>query len=454
MGAALDGDPARMSRPPSTVVVTGIGVCAPVGLGVPDAWDRLLAGASGVAAPREDLPLHGAATAIAPCPAADRPPPLRVAKHRKYAGRATACALHAVHEAIAQAGWTAGAIEPARIAIHGATGQTGLDVEEFFPALGAAWADDPACDYARLGGPPSRLVDPHFSLRTLSNAAVALVASELEARGASNNFVQGETAGAHALRAAWHDLREDRADLAVVFACDSLPHPSTWLAYERVGLLSRRSADLAPSPFDRDRDGLVLGEGGAALVLERAPDARRRGVAALAQVAGVEVAAPVTTSLWNADASALAGCMARAWRRLDARTRRAGAGGTRPCEPALVVARGLATLEHDAAECAALAGAVTSSTPIAGVKGATGYLGAATAVVESVFAIRALLAGLAPPVARLVTPDAACGELRLVRHPVALRETDRTAIVLSAGWGGDWAAVALRGGTADETELD
>lgn len=407
------------------LVVTGAGVCASLGPTLDEAWRRLVRGESAVGRSSRPVPA-GHCQSEALCPVAGTPPRLRQPKLAKYAGRAVTCALHAVVEAVNSARAVPGLVDPFRIAVHTATGQTGLDVEEFFPALSIAWADDPGCDFARLGGRASRLVDPHFSLRTLSNACLALVAAELQAKGPSCNFVQGELAVVHAVRAAAHDLREGRADLAVVVACDSLVHPSTWLAYERQGLLSRADPSLAHAPFDRGRDGVVLGEGAAALVIEREGHAAARGQPALAGLVAAIAVAGRRHALWSPDADALA----------DALT----PSGTMP---SFVVARGLGTVEHDRFEAEALAACLPPSVPVTALKGATGYLGAATLLVGATLAIRALREGLAPPVTHLVAPDPRC-RLPLVRTALDLSAgSSGSAAILAADWAGGWGALVV-----------
>ncbi len=95
-------------------------------------------------------------------------------------------------------------------------------------------------------------MDRYWSLRTLANAGLGLLAAELSARGPCNNYVQGDTASAQALAAGFFDLLEDRCDVALAGGYDCLLTPSTYLAYERAGLLSPSEPERAHRPFDRD----------------------------------------------------------------------------------------------------------------------------------------------------------------------------------------------------------
>jgi 3-oxoacyl-(acyl-carrier-protein) synthase len=426
------------------IVVTGLGACTPLDRTLDLSWQRLARGESAIVPLVHLEGVPNPPRAVALSAGASEPPRLRVAKHAKYAGRAVSCMLHALAEATGTAGWPAVHVDPERIAIYGATGQTGLDVEEFFPALSAAWADDPRRDYAKVGGVAARLVDPHFSLRTLANGGLALVAAQIGAHGPSANYVQSELASAFALRAAWRDLTDHRADLAVVFACDSLAHPSTWLAYERAGLLSRQAPPDAHRPFDARRDGVVLGEGGAVMVLERATGAAARGACPVVEFAGIRV---------SAAGASVASPSALALQHLLQDPHALDTGGARHEEPArmLLIARGLGTVEHDRAEATAIVTAGHANVPTTAFKGATGYLGAATGLVEAALAARALSDEVVPPVVHLVDKDPAC-PIDVAGAARGFAGRSRMAVTCLAGWDGQWAVIALRtlGASQDE----
>ena len=119
---------------------------------------------------------------------------------------------------------------------------------EFFAALEVAETGERDSTYRQLGGRASRLVDRYWSLRTLSNAGLGLLAAEFAARGPSSNFVQGETASAHALEAAYYDVLEGRCDVALAGGYDCLLTPSTYLAYQRAGMLSSSAPERACQP--------------------------------------------------------------------------------------------------------------------------------------------------------------------------------------------------------------
>lgn len=425
------------------IAVTGLGMVTPLGPSAETTFARLIAGDSAIG-PLRAFDVPGGPWASAEVDGCDVARVLRVPKHSKYLGRGSACGMLAALEA-----WSSARVDEhvpgSRRGVYVGSGQTGLDVEEFFPALSEAWRErgsqgEP--DFGLLGGRASRLVDPHFSLRTLANVVTALVAIELRATGPSHTFVQGDLASAIALCAACDDLRDRRADVALAGGCDSLLSPTMHLVLDRAGLLSRLPPARASRPFDPERDGLVPGEGAAFVVLERADDARRRGANVLGEIEGVGLGAPDagrvpqepdTFSLVAAD------------RALDAAT----GGGHDGGHVDLVIAHGAATREADRREAAWIDTRLPHGPLVTALGGAMGSLGAATAVAQVATALLALERRVVPPVARLGVP--AEGPRGVVVARAASwkpQPHSPRAICLSRSWAGPIAitAVAARAG--------
>jgi 3-oxoacyl-[acyl-carrier-protein] synthase II len=343
--------------------------------------------------------------------------------------RSVECAVLAAAEAMSAAG-AMGHVDPRRLGIYTGSGQTGLEPAEFFAALELAETGDEGSTYKNLGGRAARLVDRYWSLRTLANAGLALLAAEFSARGPCNNYVQGDTASAQALAAGFFDLREDRCDVVLAGGYDCLLLPSIYLAYERAGLLSTSDPERAYRPFDRTRDGLVLAEGAAFVVLERRARAEARGATIFAELIGVGFAQGIddwTSPTIAADAARLA--------------IRDAAGDL---HPDVLIAHGIGTREDDRREAAMLAALGFDATPVTALKGFTGYLGAATAVAELCIGILAARQRAVPPVARLATPDEGC-PLDLVASAARPIDTDMPSVLgVSWSWSGQCAAIAAR----------
>lgn len=410
------------------IAVTGMGLVTAVGPDVASTWASLLAGRSGVteierlARWREERPMAARVPQLGP------PDGLRVPKHAKFMGRSALCAMHALGQAVGSSGVLSGDVDPYRVAVFAASGESGLDYDEFFPALDAAWSGGDSGEYRHVGGPAARLVPPYFSLRSLANGPAALAAIELGVLGGGLNFVQGATSSARALAAALDELRDGGADRAVVLASDALATAAPWLAYERAGLLAHGPPPRSCTPFDRAREGFALGEAGAALVLERADDARSRGARVLGEIAGVAF-----STLTD---GAAPGDHARALREGLAAT----ACGDPMLAPAAAIAMGDATVEGGRAELALLA-ALPCDVPVTALTAATGFVGAATSLLQVTVALCAVQHRCVPAVVGLVEPVAT--GVDLVQGAARLIRDDGHVLCLSQDFCGGHAAVAI-----------
>lgn len=412
-------------------MITGMGLTTPLGDTVADAWERCVSGRSGIGAcTRFDTGGHA-------CHAAGLVPAyelkdLRAPKNQKFMNAGARHLVHATQRALAGAALSMEGLSPSRVAVHVGSGRVGPEPSEFFRAFAVARTPEGSPDWNQLGGRASRLVDPYFPLRTLSNSGAALLAMEICARGPSTNFVQSDVASALALNAAFWDLKEGRCDVAIAGGFDCLVTPASYLAFEKRGLLSAHPPEDALRPFDRDADGLVLGEGAAALVLERLSDARARSAQILAEIDGIATSVSASHSMEPfPDSAAISATVGRA----------AGA----PSDLDFLVASGFGLPDADCKEAAILADVVGNQVPVTAFKGLTSYLGAATALVEIALGVMALNQRIIPPIARHGQPAEGIG-INLVSQPIAL-EANKTcsALFLSNSWTGQSAAVYVKG---------
>jgi len=354
---------------------------------------------------------------------------LRFPKNQKYMTHSVECAVRAAREAVSLSNIQGAGVDPWRVALYTASGQTGLEYDEFFEALSVAWPEGREMDYKYLGGVPSRLIDPYFSIRTLANGGLGLISMELGARGPGANYVHSDSASAQSLISGCSDLMEDRCDAAVVGGYDSLLGSASLLAYLKSGLLSPSPPDIAYRPFDRERDGLVLGAGAGFLVLERSDDAHARGAKVLAEVSCVRCAMELHGDPWPALCPGTIGPL---------------------IEEAVdegidfAVATGAGTVEADRAEAAALGAVLGCEVPVTALKSQTGYLGAATALVELGLGLLCARQGRVPAIARHNAPDDGC-PLKFVRgQSRCLAEKSPCGLFLSCSWGGQVAAIVAR----------
>jgi 3-oxoacyl-[acyl-carrier-protein] synthase II len=369
------GDTRNLS---SRIVVTGIGLASPIGLSVEEALNRLLRREPG-SCRVPNYQLSG----------------LRVQKNQKFLSASARHLMWAGLQALEHSGWTRDTLTPGRTGMFAASGQVGLEPSQMFPGFKVAQTADGTADWAAIGGPPSRLLDPYFSLRALANSGLALLAMEIGARGPTNNFVQSDTAAVQAVDTAMGALEDGLCDVAICGAFDSLLSPANELNYRRRDLVSARAR---LKPFDAQADGIVLAEGGAAVVLERRQDAGKRGAMILAEI--------------ERDSSV---------------------------QPDFAVAAGHGLPCMDREE----AGAIDPALACTAFKGATGYLGAATALVEVVLTIAALQARVIPNVVGLDQPAEGL-DLDLVRENRTLAADRRvSALCMSRSWMGERAQLTM-----------
>lgn len=421
----------------SGVAVSGVGVVTSLGTEPDAVRDSCLRGESGVQPwLQPDGTALEACQAHAPAPDLDLAPRLRQPKSVKLMNRSSRSAVWAALDAFEQSGLDSAAPPSERLAVHAGSGEAGLEPEVFFPAFAVTEASGPLEFYDRLGPRSVRMIDRLFPIRTLANAAGGLVSAEIGARGSGTNYVQSADSSALALASACQELEDGLCDAALAIGCDSLLDPSTYLAYRGMDLLSPSAADKAFRPFDQDRNGLVLGEGAGVLVLERAEDIRQRQGRVLGWILGVGCASDLGDSMNPTDPAA------------TARAAIEQLGLEAP--PAVVVAHGIGSQAGDSWEARALHQVFGGDTPVTALKGHTGYVGAATAIVETSLILASLRSGCIPPIANCITPDP---DFRLELVHGSARpalEADPVAVVVSWSWTGQCSAVAVRAATESD----
>jgi 3-oxoacyl-[acyl-carrier-protein] synthase II len=379
-----------MSRPTAreAAVVTGIGLVTPVGRKPGEFFDALTGGRGGVTAVPEGHAAHGWLEAAGIAPAIDGRevlPPTEV----RCVDRFVLLALAAADDALADAGLLVGRdVDPRRIAVVLATGGGGLETFE-------------QQSHRRLErGRPG--VSPYLLPGMLSNMATARIAIKHGIRGYSSAVVTACAAGAQAVAEALRLIRAGDADVVVCGGSESSLHPTIAAAFTNARALAHgwQDAGQASRPFDAARNGFVLGEGSAVLVVERAAHADARGAAGYADLTG-----------WGASTDAHHPTMPRPDGEGAADSMRSALAdaGLEPADVGYVNAHGTGTRLGDIAESAALRAVFGADQPaVSSTKGATGHLLGASGAVEAVVAALAVARGVLPPTLNLDDPDPAC----------------------------------------------
>jgi 3-oxoacyl-[acyl-carrier-protein] synthase II len=405
------------------IVVTGVGASSPLGGTAPESWTALLAGESGARSLTHEwvaeleLPVTFAAEAIVrPETVLERPVAKRLDPSSQFA-------LVSAMEAWADAG--APDVPSERLGVDFATG------------IGGVWTLLDAWDTLRERGP--RRVLPMTVPMLMPNAASAAVSMHFEARAFARTVASACASSTESLVNAYEHLQAGLADVVIAGGTESAIHPITIASFASMQALSRRNDDPASAsrPYSVDRDGFVMGEGAASLVLETEEHARARGAHIYAEIVG----GGVTADSYHITANDPEGRGASRAVRLALEQ-----AGASPDEVTHINAHATSTPVGDPSEYVALRevfGERIHDIPVSATKASTGHLLGGTGALEAVFTIFALRDRVAPPTINITEMDPAI-PLKVSGEPQPLGDGPQLAISNSFGFGGHNAVVAIR----------
>jgi len=391
------------------VLVTGLGATTPLGGDVASTWAAMLAGKSGVAKLddewAQELPVRIVANlAVEPTDSLERVQARRLDRSQQVA-------LVAAREAWADAGRPE--VDPERLAVVVGTGIGG--------ALTLLGQDD------IMESQGHRRVSPLTIPMLMPNGPAATVGLELGARAGVHAPVSACASGAEAVAWGLDIIRSGRADVVVVGGAEACIHPLPLAGFSQMQALSTRNdePEAASRPFDKARDGFVLGEGAGILVLERAEFAAARGARVHARLAG----AGMTSDAFHIAAPDPVGAGAS-----RAITKAVQDAGLTPADIGHVNAHATATPVGDTAEAAALISSLGEHPVVTSTKSMTGHLLGAAGAVEAIATLLAIREGMVPATRNLDDPD---DDIRLDIARVRPRAVKlRAAVNDSFGFGG------------------
>jgi 3-oxoacyl-[acyl-carrier-protein] synthase II len=392
-----------MNRP--DVVVTGLGATTPLGGDVASTWDAMLAGKSGVSALTQDwaeqLPVRIAAQLLVdPSEVIDR------VKLRRL-DRSEATALIAAHEAWADSGLADSGLDLERLAVSVGSGIGGAQTLLFQD------------DILEASGP--RRVSPHTVPMLMPNGPAAFVGIELAAKAGVHSVASACATGAEAISLGLDIIRAGRADVVVAGGTEAVIHPLPIAGFAAMRAMSTRNDDpqRASRPWDKGRDGFVLGEGSGIVVLERADHAAARGARVYARLAG----SGITSDGYDIVQPHPEGAgFVRAVRKALADAGLTGA------DIVHVNAHATSTPTGDMAEIAGLRHAIGDHPVLTATKSMTGHLLGAAGALESIATILAIRDSVVPPTINLDDPeegllDVAVHKARPLDIPAALNNS-------------------------------
>jgi 3-oxoacyl-[acyl-carrier-protein] synthase II len=409
----------------SPIVITGMGIISPLGCGVKPVWERLIEGRSGVRRidrfEVDDFPIRiaGLVPGVEDDPEAGFDPDSVIeTKERKKIDLFTLYGLAAAQEALSQAGWAPSSEEQQRAtATIVATGIGG------FPTITQAQKTLESRGPKRI----SPFVVPAF----LANLASGNVSIRYGFKGPLGCPVTACAAGVQAIGDGMRMIRSGEAKVALVGGAESCVDPLGLAGFNALKALSTRDDEpqRASRPFDRDRDGFVMGEGSGLMVIETLEHATARGATPLAVISGYGTSADahhITAGPEDGSGAAAAIRSALAM------------AGLEPADIGYVNAHATSTPVGDRAEIASLRAVFGDSIgklPISSTKSATGHLLGAAGGVESIFTALAVINDTLPPTLNLENQDETMSDLDLVPNK-ARSQPLRHALCNGFGFGG------------------
>lgn len=405
------------------VVVTGLGATTPLGGDVASSWSNLLAGKSGISTleqewvARHELPVTFAGQAKVSANEILTP------QEAKRLDPSSQFALISARQAWKDAGEPE--VAPERLAVDFATG------------IGGVWTLLDAYDTLRERGP--RRVLPMTVPMLMPNGPAAAIGMDLGARAGVRTAVSACASGNESIANAMQRIQLGQADVVIAGGAEAAIHPLPIAAFAAMHALSKRNDDpeAASRPYDKDRDGFVMGEGAGALVLEDYDHAIARGAKIYVELVG----GAVTSDAYHITAPDPEGSGAA--RAVLAALEQAGAT---PADVEHVNAHATSTPVGDIAEYTAIKrvfGAHTDSLVVAATKSSTGHLLGGAGAIEAVFTILALKNQMVPPTINLDNQDPEI-PLNVPRVATALSRPSAIAVSNSFGFGGHNAVLAFR----------
>jgi 3-oxoacyl-[acyl-carrier-protein] synthase II len=404
------------------VVITGMGAVTPLGLDVPTTWANLVAGKSGV------IPITSWDASRYDCRFAAQVVGFEPRKHffnekdARRADRFTQLSMASAKEAVKNAGLDPEQLDRDRVGVIVGSGIGGLQTLH-------------EQDSNLIAKGPNR-VSPFMIPMMITNMAAGLVSMEFGFMGPNFCVVTACATSNNCIGEAWRLIRDQEADVIVAGGSEAACSPLGMSGFAAMKALSTRNdaPEKASRPFDRDRDGFVMGEGAGIVILEELEHAKKRGAPILAELTGYGLTADAYHMTSPSGVGAVK-AMQKALRR----------AGVEPDQVDYINAHGTSTPLGDVAENDAIKtvfGDHARKVAISSTKSMTGHLLGAAGAAELIFCVEAIRNNLIPPTINLDNPDPAC-DLDYVPHKAREQKVD-VAISNSFGFGGHNATLLVR----------
>lgn len=405
------------------VVVTGVGLVTPLGIGTAETWAAICAGKSG-AGQITRFDASDYSTRIAAEVKGFNAEAYLPKKEAKRTENFIAYAIAATRMALDDSGLTIDEHNSARVGVLTGCGLGGLNMLEVTART------------VETRGP--NRVSPFFIPLIIGNMAPGMISIQFGAKGPNSSVATACAAGSHAVGDAFEIIKYGKADAMITGGVESVVTRTCIAGFSAMKALSQRNdaPTKASRPFDRDRDGFVVGEGSGILILEALEHAKARGARIYAEMAGYGMSGDgfhMTSPPPDGDGAV---------RCMQAALKDAGIG---PEQIGYINAHGTSTPINDLYETRAIKttfGPAAFRVPISSTKSMTGHLLGGAGGIETVFTALAIHDGILPPTINLDNPDVEC-DLDYIPH-VARKTEVEYAMTNSFGFGGTNAALILK----------
>jgi len=405
------------------IVATGMGTINPLGVDVPTTWYKVVNGVSGVA----PISLFNTSESVVKIACEVKkfdPSKYMDNKEARRRDRFEQFAVIAAKEALDSSYLKITESNARRIGVF------------ISSAIGGLKSLQDAINTIKEEG--GRHISPFLIPMLMPNGGAGIVSIVNGIKGPSMSVASACASGADGIGFAWLMLRAGLIDAALAGAAEATISITGIAAFDRVGALSRRIDDfsMTPQPFDKNRDGLVMGEGSAILVLELESHAKARGAIILAELAGYGATADAYhVTAPSEDGSGGAAAILQALDNANINREEVG----------YINAHGTATQLNDISETKAIKtafGNLAYSIPVSSTKSMTGHMMGATGALEAIFCIQAIREGIIPPTIHYETQDPEC-DLDYVPNKAREKKIE-VAISNAFGFGGHNAVLVLR----------
>lgn len=410
------------------VAITGIGAVSPLGNDVQSTWTNLMAGHSGIA-PIQQFDASAFPTWIAAEVKNFTPHPSLQGKHSRFAMPFTYFALEAARQAFDDAGIMPSQSNAARWGVVAGSGMMTAEFE-YIRKFQECCAPEGEIDWALLQSKSREFYNLVDFGKTTSNSGLSLLIQQFGIQGYATSVHTACASGGQALGLAMQVIRRGDADYILAGGFDSMINPLGVSSFCLLGALSKYNdtPETASRPFDATRNGFVLGEGAAFLILEEWSKAKARGAHIYAELAGEGNSLSsyrITDSHPNGDGA------------IQAIERALADAGVKPEFVDYINAHGTSTKMNDLSETNAIKSVFAhakASIPASSTKSQTGHLIAAAGALEAVLSVKSIETSMIPKTANLTTPDPECDWDYVVDGP---REKSLGVVVSNSfGFGG------------------